>query len=182
MEFAKLVLYCLVWIGGMGAALGGVSALFCPEALTLGRPPAFGSLPAPVLGLLWGWTDFMLPAVIVGMAVAMAANIGPRPAVKAMFFHKPLWAHVALIAVIAVVGAIAGYFAVQQGAWPVVGPLATLPAERHPWIGAVWWGMFGAHLANGAGGIGLAIWTWRKRTEFEAMVRSGRSGNFGEGS
>ena len=176
MEFAKLVLFCLVWIGGMGAALGGVSAWICPEAFTLGRPPAFGSFPAPVLGLLWGWLDFMLPAVTVGLAVAMAANIGPRPAVKAMFFRKPLWAHVVLVAVIAVVTAIAGCLAVEQGAWQVVGPLATLPVERHPWIGAVWWGSRGAHVANVAGGMGLAIWTWRKRTELEEMVRSGGSG------
>jgi hypothetical protein len=182
MEFAKLVLLCFACISGMGAVLGGFSALFCPEAFTLGRPPVFGSLPAPVLGLLWGWLEFMLPAITVGLAVAMAANVGPRPAVKALFFRKPLWAHLALIAVIAVVTAIAGYVAIQQGAWHVVGPLATLPAERHRWIGAVWWGSRGAHVGNLAGGIGLAIWTWRKREEFEEMVKSGRGGKSGEES
>ena len=35
MEFAKLVLRCLLVIAGSGAIAGGISALFCPEAFTL---------------------------------------------------------------------------------------------------------------------------------------------------
>jgi hypothetical protein len=47
-----------------------------------------------------------------------------------------------------------------------------LPPERHEVFSSVWRGTLGAHTANFAGGIALAIWTWRKRTEFEAMVNA----------
>jgi hypothetical protein len=36
----------------------------------------------------------------------------------------------------------------------------------------VWWAARGAHLANLAGGIAIAIWTWKKRGEFEALVNT----------
>jgi hypothetical protein len=173
MEHAKLVLRCLLIIAGFGALFGGVCALICPEVFTLGRPPSFGNLPAPVLGMLWGWLDFLLPGVMVGMAVGLAANVGNRPAVKAMFFAKPLWRHALLMAVGAVSAGLLGWLATRQGMWEVAGKLASaLPPERHEVFSSVWWGTLGAHTANFAGGIALAIWTWRKRTEFEAMVNA----------
>ena len=61
MEHAKLVLRCLLTVAGFGAIFGSVCALICPEVFTLGRPPSFGNLPAPVLGMVWGAIDFLIP-------------------------------------------------------------------------------------------------------------------------
>src|SRR6478736_5784535 len=112
MEFAKLVLRCLLVIAGTGAVAGAVSATVCHEAFTLGRPPAFGSLPPPVLGALWGLLEFLMPGAVVGMAVGMAANVGYRPAVKAMFFRKPLWLHAAFLLTIGAIAGLVGWMAV----------------------------------------------------------------------
>src|SRR5436190_5040784 len=100
MEFAKLVMRTLLVIAGTGAVLGGGAALVCPEVFTLGRPPSFGSLPAPVLGILWFGMEFLVPGVVVGLAVGMSANLGYRPAVKAMFFRKPLWAYAVVLLIV----------------------------------------------------------------------------------
>jgi hypothetical protein len=176
MEFAKLVLRCLLVIAGTGAIAGGMSAVICAEAFTLGRPPAFGNLPAPLLGAVWGLLDFLMPGVVVGIAVGSAANTGYRPAVKAMFFRKPLRAHAALMLVGGALAGLIGWIAVRQGHWIVLGPVASaIPPERHPLLGAVWWASRGVHLANLAGGVTLAVWTWKKRAEFDAIVRAGRS-------
>ena len=173
MEFAKLVLRCLLVIAGSGAIAGGISALFCPEAFTLGRPPAFGNLPAPLLGFIWGLLDFLVPGIVVGLAVGSAANTGHKPAVKALFFRKPLWAHAVFILIIGAMSGVIGFVAVKNGHWEMLGPVsaATDPA-RHPFLGAASWAWRGAHLANLASGVTLAVWTWRKRTEFDAMVRA----------
>src|SRR5688572_18288033 len=109
MEFAKLALRCLLVIAGTGAVAGALSALVCPEAFTLGRPPAFGKLPAPLLGAVWGLLDFLMPGVVVGLAVGTAANTGHLPAVKAMFFRKPLWAHAGMMLIIATVAGVIGW-------------------------------------------------------------------------
>lgn len=176
MEFAKLVLRSLLTIAGFGGVLGAVSALICPEAFTLGRPPAFGALPAPVLGFLWGTLEFLMPGVVIGLAIGMSANIGDRPAVKALFFKKPLLAHAVVLAVGAVIAGAIGWHGVASGRWPMLGAVAAAtPDERHTRLGAVWWATRGAHVANLAGGIALAIWTWRKRAEFDAHVKSGKT-------
>ncbi len=172
MEPAKLVLLCIAAVCGFAACLGEVSSLVCPEAFTLGRPKAFGDLPAPVLGPLWGVIDFVYPATIVGVALAMASHFGHRPSVKAFFFRKPLLGHAVFMAVSSGIAGVIGWFAVRSGAYPIIGPLrdALLP-ERHAILGAVWWAGFGAHAANLIGGITIAAWIWRKRAVFERMVR-----------
>ena len=173
MEFAKLVLRCLLVIAGTGAIAGALSALVCPEAFTMGRPPAFGNQPAPVLGAIWGLLDFLMPGVVVGMAVGSAANSGHLPAVKAMFFRKPLWAHAIFMLAISAIAGVIGWFAVKHGHWFVLGNVAAvIPPERHPQLGAVWWASRGLHLANLVGGVTLAIWTCKKRREFDAIVRA----------
>ncbi len=172
MEFAKLVLRCLLVIAITGAIVGMTSAMICHEAFTLGRPSDFGNLPVPALGALWGLLEFLMPGAVVGMALGMAANVGYRPAIKAMFFRKPLWVHAAFILLMAAVAGLIGWTAVKQGHWVVLGNVAAATApERHPLLGAVWWASRGAHLANLVGGVALAFWTWRKRGEFEEEVR-----------
>ena len=173
MEFAKLVLRCLLVIAIAGAIVGMASAMVCHEAFTLGRPHAFGDLPIPMLGALWGFLDFLMPGAVVGMALGMAANVGYRPAIKAMFFPKPLSVHAAFILIMAAVAGLIGWTAVTQGHWVVLGNVAAATApERQPLLGTVWWAYRGAHLANFVGGVALAFWTWRKRGEFEEIVRS----------
>lgn len=172
MESAKLVLLCIAAVCGFAACLGEVSALACPAAFTLGRPRWFGDLPAAVLGPLWGVLDFLYPAAIVGVAVALASHVGPRPSVKAFFFRKPLIGHAVFMAFVSAVAAVIGWFAVKSGVYPIIGPLdGALPVEQHPALGAVWWASLGAHAANIVGGITLAGWIWRKRAVFERMVR-----------
>jgi hypothetical protein len=173
MEFAKLVLRCLLVIAGTGGLAGATSALICAEPFTLGRPPAFGNLPPPMLGFLWGLLDFLTPGVVVGLALGMAANLGERPAIKAMFFRKPLWAHAAVILIGGMLAGFIGWLAVQQGRWQVLGTVAAATdPERHALLGGIWWASRGLHLANLAGGVALAFWTWKKRAEFDAIVRS----------
>ena len=106
MEFAKLVLRCLLVIAITGAVVGAASATVCHEAFTLGKPHAFGDLPSPALGALWGFLDFLMPGAVVGMALGMAANVGYRPAVKAMFFRKPLWAHAAFLLIVTAIAVV----------------------------------------------------------------------------
>jgi hypothetical protein len=92
-----------------------------------------------------------------------------------MFYRKPLWGHAALMLIAGAVAGVIGWLAVKQGHWYVLGTVASaVPPERHPLLGAVWWASRGVHLANLAGGVTLAIWTWKKRAEFDALVNSSR--------
>jgi hypothetical protein len=172
MELAKLVLLCIVSLCGYGALLGAGSAMLCPEAFTLGRPPVFDHWPAIALGAIWGALDLLVPATSAGLAIGIAANFGPRPALKAAFFRRIVPGMLAILTAAAVAGGLAGYFATQRGLHSIIGPMNdALPAERHPMLAAVWWASLSVLLALFATAIILAGWAWRKRAYFEELLR-----------
>jgi len=173
MEFAKLVLLCLTSVCGYGAALGGVSAMLCPEAFTLGRPPFFEHWPVLALGGIWGALDLLMPATFAGLALGIAANFGPQPALKASFFRRVIPGLLGLMALASLAGGVAGYVATQRGMQIITGPLKeTLPMEKHPMLAAVWWAALGALLALFASAMILAAWTWRKRAHYAELLRN----------
>lgn len=173
MEIAKLVLLCLVSLCGYGAVVGTISAALCPEAFTLGRPLSFEHWPTLALGAIWGALDLLIPATIAGVALGFAANVGPRPALKATFFRRVIPGLLALMAFASIVGGIAGFVATRHGANTITGPLKlTLALEKHPMLAAVWWSSLGGLLALFVLAMILATWTWRKRAQIEEMLRN----------
>lgn len=174
MELAKLVLLCLASVCGYGAVLGGISAALCPEAFTLGRPPFFEHWPALALGAMWGTLDLLMPATFAGLALGIAANFGPQPALKASFFRRVIPGLLGLLALASLAGGAAGYIATQRGMHIITGPLkATLAVEKHPLLAAVWWASLGSLLALFAAAMILAAWTWRKRAHYAELLRKG---------
>ena len=172
MEFAKLVLLSLASVCGYGAVLGGISAALCPEAFTLGRPPFFEQWPALALGAMWGALDLLMPATFAGLALGIASNFGPQPALKASFFHRVIPGLLGLMALASLAGGTAGWFATRRGMHIITGPLKeTLAIEKHPMLAAVWWAALGALLALFASAMILAAWTWRKRAFYAEMLR-----------
>ena len=172
MEIAKLVLLCLASLCGYGAVLGGMSAALCPEAFTLGRPPFLEHLPALMLGAMWGALDLLIPATFAGLALGIAANFGPQPALKAAFFRRIIPGLLGLMALASLAGGAAGYFLTRRGMHTITGPLkTTLAAESHPMLAAVWWASLGGLLALFASAMILAAWTWRKRAHYAELLR-----------
>ena len=173
MEIAKLVLLCIVSLCAYGGVLGAVSAALCPEAFTLGRPPSFEHWPALALGAVWGALDLLIPATFAGIALGLAANFGPRPALKTSFFHRVIPGLLGLMMFVSILAGIAGFVATRHGMHGISGPLkVTLPVENHPMLAAVWWSSLGALLALFVSAIILATWTWRKRAHIEEMLRN----------
>lgn len=172
MEIAKLVLMCLASLCGYGVVLGAVSAALCPEAFTLGRPPFLEHWPALGLGAMWGALDLLMPATFAGLALGIAANFGPQPALKASFFRRIIPGLLGLMALAALIGGAAGYFATQRGMHTITGPLkTTIALASHPMLAAVWWASLGGLLTLFASSIILATWTWRKRAFYADMLR-----------
>ncbi len=173
MEIAKLVLLCLISLCGYGAVVGSVSAALCPEAFTLARPPSFEHWPALALGAIWGALDLLIPATIAGVALGLAANVGPRPALKTTFFRRIIPGLLGLMALMSLLAGIAGFIITRNGSYTITGPLKlTLAAEKHPMLAAVWWSSLGGLLTLFASAMILAAWTWRKRAQIEQMLRN----------
>jgi membrane associated rhomboid family serine protease len=173
MEIAKLVLLCLASLCGYGAILGGLSAALCPEAFTLGCPPFFEHWPASALGAMWGALDLLIPATFTGLALGIAANFGPQPALKASFFRRIIPGLLGIMALVSLAGGAAGYITTRRGLHPITGPLKTTVAvESHPMLAAVWWASLGGLLALFASAMILALWIWRKRAWYAEILRN----------
>ena len=173
MEIAKLVLLCIVSLCGYGGVFGAVSAALCPEAFTLGRPPFFEHWPLPALGAIWGVLDLLIPSTFAGLALGLASNFGPRPALKASFFRRAMPGLLGLMALVSLIAGVAGFLATRHGMHTITGPLkATLAAEKHPLLAAVWWASLGGLLTLFASAMILAAWTWRKRAQIEETLRN----------
>jgi hypothetical protein len=173
MELAKLVLLCIGTLCGYGAFLGAASAMVCQEAFTLGRPPVFEHWPAIALGAVWGALDLLVPATSAGLALGIAANFGPRPALKAAFFRRIIPGLLGIMAVSSLAGGVVGFFATRRGLHTITGPMKDLlAADRHPLLAAVWWASLSGLLALFAAAVILAAWTWRKRAYFEELLRN----------
>ena len=171
MEFAKLVLLCILAMCGYGAVLGEVSALICPEAFTLGRPPVLEGWPAAVLGPVWGTLDLLVPATVVGLALGIAANVGHHPALKAAFFRRVLPGLIGVMTFGAIAAGTLGFLAARHGAYEILGPMRdALPVGRRPRLAAVWWATRGSLGTNFASAIILTMWTWRKRAYFGRLL------------
>lgn len=172
MEPAKIVLRALLIFCGYGAVFGLVTSWLSPEAYTLARPPAFGDLPPPALGALWGLFDFLTCSAAIGIGTAFAAYVGDRPAVKAFFFTKPFLLVLVIVVIAALFGGGFGYWAAKSGNYEVVGNLEhAMSLDRHAAYVATWWAYLGSLVAMLVGGATMAVWTWRKRIVFEQLVR-----------
>jgi hypothetical protein len=172
MEIAKLVLLCIASLCGYGAVVGSISAALCPEAFTLGCPPSLEHWPTLAVGAIRGALDLLIPATVAGISLGLAANIGPRPAVKTSFFPRVIPALLGLMSLMSLVGGIAGFFATRHGSYTITLPMKmALAPEKHPLLAAVKWSSLGGLLALFASAMILAAWTWRKRAQIEEMLR-----------
>jgi len=176
MEFAKLVLLSIAALCGYGAVLGEVSALICPEAFTLGRPPVFEHWPPAALGPIWGVLDLLIPATVAGLALAVAANVGHHPTLKAAFFCRVLPGLAGVMAIAAITAGALGFSTTRHGSYEIIGPMRdAVRPERHPFLAAVWWASLASLGTSFVGAIVLALWTWRKRAYFGALLAGGHS-------
>jgi hypothetical protein len=120
---------------------------------------------------MWGALDLLMPATFAGLALGIAANFGPQPALKASFFRRVVPGVLGVMALASLAGAAAGFFATLHGVHTITGPLkTTLAVEKHPLLAGVWWASLASLLALFASAMILAAWTWRKRAYYATML------------
>jgi hypothetical protein len=150
-EFIKIVFVCIVASILYGIVHDQVTARICVEYFTVFHPPVFATQSPTLLGIGWGVIATWWAGAIVGMLVAIAAQLGTRAQLTARDVTPMIARLLLFMACCAFVFGIIGYF---KGVMPIRDD-PMIPASMHRRFLADWW----AHSASYASGFigGLAM-------------------------
>lgn len=173
MEYVKIVLLCVIASIIYGIVHDMFTAHICVEYFTIFHPPIFGGTQSPVLlALGWGVIATWWMGVLLGIPLAVFAQIGPNPKRDARSLIRPLTILLVVMAVCAITSGIIGYNAAKSGDFVVWKDMASkIPPEKH----VVFLADLAAHNASYAvgtiGGIVLMIIIWISRSIVGKKIR-----------
>ena len=163
-EFTKVVLLSMGAALLYGAVHNLLGAAFCPEYLAIGLPPAFSTTSPLGLALGWALLGTWWLALVLGLALAVLARVGPEPYLTARDLLKPAGYVLAATAVAALLGGVVGYAIAWGGAMGIPDEFTwQVPAEHHAGYVANVWAKWAAYLAGIAGTLWVYRWVWQRR-------------------
>lgn len=157
-----------------------VTARVCLEYFTIGHPPIFPTRSPTLLAIGWGIIATWWVGLPLGCALALAARAGgSRPKLEAHELVRPIGVLLLCMFALALVAGLSGAFLASRGQVWLVEPLKTaVPADRQVAFLADLWAHTASYLGGLVGGIGLAIWTWKKRGRLAASTGDGLVGTW----
>jgi predicted permease len=144
-EFVKIVLVCTLASVVYGILHDQVTARICLEYFTVFHPPVFTTQSPTLIGIGWGIIATWWAGAIVGVLIAIAAQLGIRAQLTARELMPMIAGLILFMASCALIFGLIGYF---EGVMPAeYGTM--IPANMHRRFLADWW----AHSASYASGF-----------------------------
>jgi hypothetical protein len=141
-----------------------ITARICVEYFTIGHPPVFHTDSPTLLGLGWGVIATWWVGLILGVPLAMAARLGPRPKRSPATLMRPLAVLLMVMGCCAALSGVIGYILARKGLVQLPEPLASgVPAEKHVAFLVDLWTHLASYAVGFVGGIVLIVMTWRGR-------------------
>ena len=150
MQFAAIVILCVVASVAYGVVHDQITARICVEYFTIGHPPVFDTNDPTLLGLGWGVIATWWVGLILGVLLGVASRAGALPKFTAARLVRPLAVMLLVVAGLAGAAGVAGHVAAtRRGVWLLEPMASRVPADRHvAFLTDLW-----AHLASYAGGF-----------------------------
>ena len=160
----KIVGLCILAAVGYGIVHDQVTARVCVEYFTIGHPPVFHTESPTLLGLGWGIIATWWVGVLLGIPLALSAQMGTRPRRDARSLVRPIGMLLAVMAVSATLAGFVGYSLSLSGKIWLTEPLATLiPVERQALFLADLWTHLASYGVGFFGGLVVIALVWRSR-------------------
>lgn len=141
-----------------------ITARICVEYFTVGHPQVVRSRDPTILTFVWGVVVSWWVGAILGMLLAAAAQLGPRPKRTVRSLLRPIAVLFGCNAMFACLAGFAGYIAATNGWVWLVGRIAKqVPPEKHVTFLIDLWAHDASYLGGFVGGIILIICIWRSR-------------------
>jgi hypothetical protein len=164
MAFVRIVLLNVLAAVIYGMIHDQITARVCVEYFTIGHPPVFPTENPTLLGIGWGIVATWWVGLLLGVPLAISAQLGSRPKRSAGSLIAPLVRLLIVTATCAVLAGLLGYALARSRVIFLVGPLAgAVPTDRHDLFLADLWAHSASYLIGALGGIVLMIQVWRSR-------------------
>lgn len=163
-EACKIVLFSMGAAIAYGLVHDQITAHLCVEYFSVAHPPVIPTDSPFLLALVWGVLATWWVGLILGLALAAAARIGPAPRLD-LNDVRPLMVRLMLYSGLgAVVAGIIGAILVATGSAPVPGGWGdVIPTDKHTAFSADAWAHTASYAVGGLGGLVVIALALRKR-------------------
>lgn len=170
MQSLKIIVLCIFSAIIYGIAHDQITARICVEYFTIGHPPIFNTTSPTLLGLGWGIIATWWVGLLLGIPLALIAQVGEMPKLSAANLMRPIIILILCSALAALLAGIVGFLLARAGVVWLLEPMASkVPVNRHVAFLTDLWAHSASYLTGFLGGLGLLYWTWRQR--YAAMCR-----------
>ncbi|MEZ6242614.1 MAG: hypothetical protein R3B57_06170 [Phycisphaerales bacterium] len=179
-EFVLILLLCVAASIVYGVLHDQVTARVCIEYFTVTHPPLVASDSPTVVGLAWGVVATWWMGIFLGVPLAMAARLGPRPRRSARQMAPPIVILLIVMGVLALIAGLVGYWVSATGRFAIPPDIAEVaPEAMHDrWMGD-WFAHNMSYEAGFFGAIVLMaltiLWRWRDWRRARASDRTART-------
>ena len=177
MQFAKIVLLCVLSAVVYGNCHDQVTVRVCVEYFTVGHRPLFSSESPTLLALFFGTMSTWWVGVILGVLVALVCRAGAWPKFEAVDLVGSIVCLLVVMAVVSVVAGVTGYQLGRASGFVLPEPLGTQIAEdRHCLFFADTMAHVASYLVGIVGGVILCVGVIVRRRR---LARAGDGGDCG---
>ena len=143
-----------------------VTARVCIEYFTIGHPILIPTDSPFWIAMVWGVVATWWMGLILGIPLAFIARLGSRPKLEVAHLVKPTLVLLLVMGSSALFAGMVGFYFIKP--YTVLGDyLLYIPVPKQQAFVADWLAHSASYLVGMAGGIGLWIYTWRKRQGLE---------------
>jgi membrane associated rhomboid family serine protease len=141
-----------------------VTVRICIEYFTIGHPPVFSTESPTLLALGWGVIATWWVGLLLGVPLAMAAQVGRRPRRTATSLVRPILVLLTIMACCALIAGVVGLVLAKIELLRLPEPLASMvPRDKHVRFIIDWCAHLGSYISGFAGGVVLIVMTWKSR-------------------
>ncbi len=164
MEFIKIILVSILLSISYGILHDLVTANLCIEYFTKGHPKVIESESPFLLALVWGVLATWWAGLIIGIGLALLAQIGTRPKIGSKQIIRSLIKLLLVMGLLALVAGIIGYILANTETIYLMPRFADkIIPDRHPYFLAAGWAHAASYMSGFIGAIILSLLTIRKR-------------------
>jgi hypothetical protein len=179
-QAVAIVGLCVLAAVTYGILQDQVTAHLCVEYFTIGHPPIFGTDSPVLLAIGWGILATWWVGLLLGGALAVAAQVSERPRRDAGSLVRPVVVLMGIMAMCALSAGVVGYLLARGGVVALPEPLAALvPAEKHTVFIADFAAHVASYLAGAVGGLVVFVRVWRERGRLAAQRARSTSREWG---
>src|SRR5262249_43182022 len=125
MRWLNIILLCIGCAVVYGVLHDQVTARICVEYFTLGHPRIFGTDDPTLLALGWGILATWWVGLLLGVPLALVAQLGKRPRRDAGSLVRPIAVLMVVMAVCATLAGLVGWALAKNGVVFLLEPVAS---------------------------------------------------------